>query len=71
MEIWNRYVGLSYGVPAEEVDSSNVRMTEQTMLAEYEKIRKLKPKLHIGKDNKVSLTGLEPIMPVKKKKTKP
>lgn len=54
-DVWQRLVSLAYGVDAGE----SKEVTRRNMLAEYEKIKKLRPRFKISKDGKISVSGLE------------
>jgi hypothetical protein len=52
---WSAYINMELGIPAGETDSAKL---EAAMMQEYEKVRKLKPRL-INRDGKLSVTGLK------------
>lgn len=55
MDTWNRLLSLTYGVDVEKTET----LTERNMLAEYEKIKHLRPEFKLHKDGKITIKGLD------------
>lgn len=54
-QLWSAYVSLELGMKPDEVVQSD---EEKEMLAQYESIRHLKPKIKMDKSGKVHVEGL-------------